>query len=102
MYFWVYFLLLVHSLLLVEMPHSLRAVMHTKLLIEVGDVPLQCPLGDDQLLCHFLVREPHRKQLEDLPLPARQHRTLSLSSLPFEMIQNPIEPAPPYLLDQFQ
>ena len=49
MYFYMYLLLLI------EMSYRLGAVMYAKFLIQVGDMPFQGPLGDDQLLCHFLV-----------------------------------------------
>ena len=57
-------------LLLVEMTHGLRAVMDTKLLIEVCDMTLQRPFRDDQLLCHFLIGESHGKQLQGNPQSA--------------------------------
>ena len=47
--------LYMYLLLLIEMSYRLGTVMYAKLLIQVGDMPFQCPLGDDQLLCHFLV-----------------------------------------------
>ena len=49
MYFCMYLLLLI------EMPYRLCTVMDAKLLIQVGDMSFQGPLGDDQLLRHFLI-----------------------------------------------
>src|SRR5215211_6812116 len=69
------------GLLLMEMPDGLRPVMQAKLLIQIGDVPLQCSLSDDQFLCQFLIGESHRKQLQDLALTACQHWTVRLTAL---------------------
>ena len=104
MYFYMYFRIKRWSrtcLLLVVMPHSLRAVMDTQLLIQVCYVALQCPLCDHQFLRHFLVRESHRKELKDFTLPARQGRALSLSPTARE-IQYPIKSALPGLVNQLQ
>ena len=47
--------LCVFLLRLMEMLDRLRAVVNAQLLIQVGDVPLQRPLGDEEPLRQFLI-----------------------------------------------
>ena len=60
------------ALLLMQIPDRLRTVMHPQLLIQIGDVPLQRPLRDEQSLSHFLIGQANRKQLQDLSFPPSQ------------------------------
>lgn len=48
-------ILCVFLLRLMEMLDRLRAVVNAQLLIQVGDVPLQRPFGDEEPLRQFLI-----------------------------------------------